>query len=338
MHQFKILFIFIALLSSFLSAAEEEITVYTYSSLTGKGSLTEALKKEWETKKRKIKFVAFSSSREALNQIFLEKEKTRADVVLGIDQLGIAQAQSSGLFHSEDLSGYAGNLATAIPSKLVKEGFIPFDYGYLAFVYDSSKVLGELPANFTDFVLKNQKAKRLILIDPRTSQLGLSFLAWTKLIWNDSQWESNMKAIVRGTKVWAPGWSAAYSLFQKGEGDYVISYTTSPAYHIEEEKKEQFRTLTFKEGHYLQIETAAITKASKNVSLAREFLKLLVSRHVQDQIPKLQWMYPVMDNAALLPSFKKIQKVQPIPGFMFADEHVQKVWLNSWNELVLSTK
>jgi ABC-type thiamine transport system, periplasmic component len=33
------------------------------------------------------------------------------------------------------------------------------------------------------------------------------------------------------------GWSEAYGLFLKGESDLVLSYTTSPAYHIIAEKK-----------------------------------------------------------------------------------------------------
>ncbi len=33
------------------------------------------------------------------------------------------------------------------------------------------------------------------------------------------------------------GWSEAYGLFLKGESDPVLSYTTSPAYHLIEEKK-----------------------------------------------------------------------------------------------------
>jgi thiamine transport system substrate-binding protein len=36
------------------------------------------------------------------------------------------------------------------------------------------------------------------------------------------------------------GWSEAYGLFLKGESDLVLSYTTSPAYHIIAEKKDNY--------------------------------------------------------------------------------------------------
>ena len=47
------------------------------------------------------------------------------------------------------------------------------------------------------------------------------------------------------------GWSEAYGLFLKGEADMVLSYTTSPAYHIGVEKDQNKKAAIFPEGHYL---------------------------------------------------------------------------------------
>jgi ABC-type thiamine transport system substrate-binding protein len=41
-------------------------------------------------------------------------------------------------------------------------------------------------------------------------------------------WEALADNIVTVT----PGWSEAYGLFLEGEADMVLSYTTSPAYHL----------------------------------------------------------------------------------------------------------
>ena len=43
----------------------------------------------------------------------------------------------------------------------------------------------------------------------------------------------------------------------------VLSYTTSPAYHIVEENKTNIKSAAFIEGHYGQIEVAAVLKSSK---------------------------------------------------------------------------
>ena len=37
------------------------------------------------------------------------------------------------------------------------------------------------------------------------------------------------------------GWSAAYGMFTKGEVPIVLSYVTSPAYHLEYEKTERYQ-------------------------------------------------------------------------------------------------
>ncbi len=93
------------------------------------------------------------------------------------------------------------------------------------------------------------------------------------------------------------GWSEAYGLFLKGESDLVLSYTTSPAYHIIEEKKDNYAAANFSEGHYLQVEVAARTVASKQPELAEKFLKFMVSPAFQNAIPTGNWMYPVADVA-----------------------------------------
>ncbi len=69
----------------------------------------------------------------------------------------------------------------------------------------------------------------------------------------------------------------------KGESDLVLSYTTSPAYHILEEKKDNYAAANFSEGHYLQVEVAARTAASKQPELAQNssslwFLRLFRMR------------------------------------------------------------
>jgi ABC-type thiamine transport system substrate-binding protein len=38
-----------------------------------------------------------------------------------------------------------------------------------------------------------------------------------------------------------PGWSEAYGLFTSGEAPMVLSYTTSPAYHMVAEETDRYR-------------------------------------------------------------------------------------------------
>lgn len=108
----------------------------------------------------------------------------------------------------------------------------------------------------------------MIYQDPRTSTPGLGLLLWMQKVYGDDApqaWQKLAKKTVTVTK----GWSEAYGLFLKGESDLVLSYTTSPAYHILEEKKDNYAAANFSEGHYLQVEVAARTAASKQPELAQ---------------------------------------------------------------------
>ena len=68
----------------------------------------------------------------------------------------------------------------------------------------------------------------------------------------------------------APGWSEAYGLFLDGEVDMALAYTTSPAYHLIAEDDDSKAAAMFEEGHYMQVEVAAITAASDQPELARD--------------------------------------------------------------------
>jgi thiamine transport system substrate-binding protein len=94
-----------------------------------------------------------------------------------------------------------------------------------------------------------------------------------------------------------PGWSEAYGLFLEGEADMVLSYTTSPAYHLIAEEDPRRPPLAFAEGHYMQIEVAGMLEGSDQPELARDFLEFMLTEAFQSVIPTTNWMYP----AALAP-------------------------------------
>ena len=91
-------------------------------------------------------------------------------------------------------------------------------------------------------------------------------------------------------------------MFLEGEGDLVLSYTTSPAYHIIAEEDQTKHALPFDEGHYMQIEVAGLVAGSDQPDLAKSFLAYLVSDAAQSVIPTTNWMYPAVQPAAGLPA------------------------------------
>ncbi len=110
----------------------------------------------------------------------------------------------------------------------------------------------------------------------------------------------------------------------------MLSYTTSPAYHIIDEKKDNYAAANFSEGHYLQVEVAAKTAASKQQKLADEFLTFMVSPAFQNTIPTGNWMYPVT-NVTLPDGFNGL--VKPQTALEFTPQQVaseRQNWINAW--------
>ena len=110
----------------------------------------------------------------------------------------------------------------------------------------------------------------------------------------------------------------------------VLSYTTSPAYHIIEEKKTQYAADSFPEGHYLQIEVAGMTAHAPHPELARKFLQFMLSTKFQDVIPETNWMYPAAATSGGLPS-----AFPPLPGksLIIPSGEVaahRKAWVDEW--------
>lgn len=81
----------------------------------------------------------------------------------------------------------------------------------------------------------------------------------------------------------------------------VLSYTTSPAYHLIAEQDAGKAAAPFSEGHYLQIEVAGKIATTDQPELADAFLNFMVSEAFQAIIPTTNWMYPAATPAGGLP-------------------------------------
>jgi thiamine transport system substrate-binding protein len=306
--------------------AKPTLTVYTYTSFTGRYGPGRTVKERFEAIcDCTLEWVSTDNSGALAGRLRLEGEQTRADVVLGLDMNVAAEARATGLFapHGQDVAGLS------LPLPWADASFIPFDFGHLAFVYDSDK-LKTPPASLKELV-ENPNGPRIVLQDPRTSAPGLGFLLWMRQVHGDqadAAWAKLRPRIVTFTR----GWSEAYGMFLKGEADMVLSYTTSPAYHISAEKKTNFRAASFAEGHYLHVELAGMLRTSRQPELARRFLAFVLSDAFQAAMPEGNWMFPARTPAAGLPaSFADL--VKPARTLLFTPEEVQanrRAFIDGW--------
>jgi thiamine transport system substrate-binding protein len=305
------------------------LTVYTYGSFAGKYGPGKTVKERFEAECAcELNWVTAEDAGSLVGRLRLEGETTKADVVLGLDMNLAAEAKALGIFAPHGVD--SKNLSLPIP--WADDIFIPFDWGHLAFVYDSSKLTN--PPKSLKELVENPNGPKIVLQDPRTSAPGLGFMLWMRKVYGDQAgqaWTQLKPRIVTFTK----GWSEAYGLFMKGEADMVLSYTTSPAYHVVAEKKDNFKAASFAEGHYLHVELAGMTRVAKQPELARKFMTFILSDGFQSAMPEGNWMMPATVPASGLPAaFKDV--VKPASTLLYAPEQVQQnrraftdEWLNA---------
>jgi thiamine transport system substrate-binding protein len=301
------------------------LTVYTYDSFASEWGPGPAIEKGFEAECGcDLQFVGIDSSIGAFNRIRLEGAATKADILLGLDVNLAGDARASGLFAPHGAA--LGALAT--PIEWDDPVFAPFDWGHFAFVYDSRRMQTP-PASFEELIAAPGDLK-IVIQDPRSATPGLGLLMWVRAAYGDRApeiWAGLKPKILTVTK----GWWDSYSMFLEGEADMVLSYTTSPAYHAIVEGETFIKAAPFAEGHYLQMELAAVTAASKHPELARDFIAYLTGEAAQSVIPTTNWMFPVNPRAELPAAFGDV--IAPVRTLAFpADEATanRRAWIDEW--------
>ncbi len=302
------------------------LTIYTYDSFVSDWGPGPIIKKKFEDKfKIHLEFVTVDSAATLLTKVILEGSSTKADIVLGLDMNLLDEANKSNLFFKHSLEHLINIID--LPIDWESENFVPYNYGYFAFVYNNKKFTN--PPNSMEELINNTDA-RIVIQDPRTSTPGLGLLTWIKAIYGNKAgdaWEKLNKKIISVTKGWT---DAYYNIFLAGEADMVLSYTTSPAAHIMFENNYDYSAINFSEGNYITIEFAGILKSSKNKLLAKKFLRFMLAEDFQSIIPLTNIMYPVIKINDLPEAYKSLE----IPKVLQIDPTIintnKEDWIEEW--------
>ncbi len=160
--------------------AADTLTIYTYDAFAADYGPGPGLKAGFEKICGcTVDFVATDSSIGALRRVQLEGNSTKADIVLGLDTSLSGEARATGLFapHGQTFDGLA------LPAPWTDPDFAPVDFGYFAFVYDTTKVAAP-PASF-DALIKEPQSFKIVLEDPRSDTPGLGLVLWIKAAYGD---------------------------------------------------------------------------------------------------------------------------------------------------------
>jgi thiamine transport system substrate-binding protein len=309
------------LLATTAQAETPVLTVYTNDSFVSEWGPGPAIEPAFESICGcDLQLVGTSDGAALLSRLMLEGPRTEADVVLGLDTALTHTARATGLFAPHGLAP-----TLDLPVAWDDPDFLPFDWGWFAFVGNAGA-----PAP-TDFRALAAGDLSIVIQDPRSSTPGLGLLLWVKHAYGDAApgvWADLADNIVTVT----PGWSEAYGLFLEGEADLVLSYTTSPAYHLIAEDDPSKVALPFDEGHYLQIEVAAKLASTDQTELADAFLAFMLTDAFQSAIPTTNWMYPAVTPPDGLPEgFETL--IKPETSLLFSSDEaaaIRDTALSEW--------
>jgi thiamine transport system substrate-binding protein len=312
--------------------AEEkpELVIYTYDSFASEWGPGPQIKAEFEkTCNCVVTFVGLDSSVGVLGRIQLEGASSKADIALGLDTSLTSIAAKTDLFLPHNLET-RGKLALPDDVGFWDDPyFVPFDWGYFAFNYDKNR-LANAPSSFDELLADNDL--KIVIQDPRTATPGLGLMLWVNAVYGEEApavWQKLAPKLVTVTK----GWWDAYSMFLEGEADMVLSYSTSPAYHLIAEEKDHYAAASFTEGHYMQVEVAGVLKSSKKPALARLFLQKLIEKEMQSILPTTNWMYPAAASGKVPDGFGGL--IKPAKSHLFSPETVAQnrdQWVKDWVE------
>lgn len=244
-----------------------------------------------------------------LFQRLKSEAKTGADLVIGLDQFDLEQANS--LFEWKAINTPGIEFDEPVKGALSNAPFVPYDWGVLAFVMRQSQ-LTQLPRSLEDLLSPAWKGQ-ISMQDPRTSTPGMQFLFWLIQLKGEEGAFEFLKNFNKQVKAYSVSWSSAYGLFTKGQTKTAFSYITSPIYHLIEEKDSDVIAAEFQEGHPLQYEFMGIPTLCKQCDLADKFAALILSKEGQKIIMEKNYMFPVVKSVTEGTPFANIPPLKSFP-------------------------
>ena len=163
----------------------------------------------------------------------------------------------------------------------------------------------------------------------------MAFLLWTIAAFGEDNYLAYWKQLQPSILTITAGWDTAYGMFTNGEAPLVLSYATSPAYHVETEKTTRYRAAPMAEGFYRQIEGVGIVKGTKHRALAEKFIDFMLTVEFQQAIPLTQWVFPINPHVRLPESFKYAATSEKF--LTIAPERIEQnydQWLKAWTALM----
>ena len=339
MNKGSLVLMVIAMLAiGIIGISKETLVVYTYSSFVSwgpAGELKEAFEARYDCN---LEFVTAGGGKATLSRLLAEREAGGTDADLFMAEMNdVPRIATYNLFLPVTVEDVP-NLAH-IPQELLLDqtaGLVPYEHGYITLTYDS-QILSEeeLPATLEALTDPRYKGM-LVCEDPRTSSTGFSFLLWTIAHFGEEGYLDFWRSIDPTLLTITQGWSEAWTLLTHGEAPIAVSFSTDTAYGAMYEDSLRYRAFAPGGEGYRTVYGVGIVRETDHPELAKGFIDLLLSKEIQELLPRTEIMFPA-NEAAELPEEYQEHAIIPSDPLMLPLEIVgtrMDSWLYDWARVI----
>lgn len=305
------------------------LKIYATDSFIAKWGPGPQLKEVFEKQTgQKITYIEMTDPVLTFQKMNFDGAAAIGDVVTSIDQYDLIRSKDK-IKWKKLTSSMDSRYTADIKNADAFENFIPYNWAPIAFV---SRTDLKTQIKSLDDLLQPELKNKIALEDPRTSSPGLQFLAWVMMTKTEAEAVQFFKKMNQQAHSYSSGWSAAYGIFTHKQADIVLSYVTSPIYHLLEEKDSGFKSIEFAEGHPAQIEFAGVPETCQNCEAAQKFVQFMQTPEAQKIIMAKNYMLPIYKPAQEATAFDTIKVYKLISKPLPSKEELQR-WLNLWAEI-----
>ncbi|MBN1539466.1 MAG: thiamine ABC transporter substrate-binding protein [Candidatus Thermoplasmatota archaeon] len=283
---------------------EPDLVIYTYESFQSYGLGPAVIPKFEELHDVKVKVVTPGDVGTVLGMVNVEKERPKADIILGVDNSMLFKAVRQDL-----LEPYVPvNIERLDPTMDFDPGHyvVPFDYGYIAMICNGEMMRQrglDIPGDLLDLADEEYDGQ-ILLLDPATSSTGCSFMIWAASVAgeNHSSFFRDLADNANGRVLGS--WDAMYDAWGDGEAPIAISYGLDTAYEVMSTGTNNTITVVPDHQGYRQIEGAGMVKGAPHPELARKFLDFILTDEFQSEVYN-NYMLPVVLGVPIDPDFEE---------------------------------
>jgi len=318
-----------------------QLVVYTYDSFVAWGPAL-AIKEAFERAHPGVTLVwiAPGDSSETLARVIAELELglPTADVLVGLADVEVPRALARNVFRPLSPERLAHLADVPADLRIGDDAFVvPFDHGYITFIYDARALPDEIVPRTLDDLVRPELKGRIVLQDPRTSSPGLSFLLWT-IVHYGEDWPEFWKKLLANALTVTRGWTESFEMLMASEAPLGVSYSTHEAYEHIVYGELTWRVLTPGGEGFRQVEYMGVVRTTQNAELAHALLDLILSPEIQELIPTSQWMFPANATARVPEAFAEHAVIPEHPVSMDLDIVGANLsaWIRTWQEILVS--